>query len=155
MARRDALLRLNKTLTARRNELRKRLGSDLAELGSQKVTSAASGDAADAAFDHTGEELSTQLAELEARELNQIERALLRLKQGTYGLCEGCGCKIPVARLNVLPYSTLCIKCQREAEGDANWLADRRSANWDAVTDGSPMEDREVRLSDLEMDYSK
>jgi len=155
MARRDALLRLNKTLTARRNELRKRLGADLAALGSHKLTSAASGDAADAAFDHTGEELSSQLAELEARELNQIERALLRLKQGTYGLCEACGCKIPVARLNVLPYSTLCIKCQRESESDANWLADRRSANWEAVTDGSPMEDREVRLSDLEMDYSK
>jgi DnaK suppressor protein len=155
MARRDALLRLNKTLSARRNELRKRLGAGLAELGSMKLTSAATGDSADAAFDHTGEELSTQLAELEARELNQIERALLRLKQGTYGLCEGCGCKIPVARLNVLPYSTLCIKCQRESEGDANWLAERRNANWEAVSDGSPMEDREVRLSDLEMDYSK
>lgn len=154
MARRDALLRLNKTLSARRAELRKRLGSDLAELGSQKLA-AATGDAADAAFDHTGEELSSQLAELEARELNQVERALLRLKQGTYGLCEACATKIPVARLNVLPYSTLCIKCQREAESDANWLAERRNANWEAVTDGSPMEDREVRLSDLEMDYSK
>jgi DnaK suppressor protein len=152
MARRDALLRLNKTLTARRNELRKRLGADLAELGSMKVASA---DVADAAFDHTGEELSSQLAELEARELNQIERALLRLKQGTYGLCEACQIKIPVARLNVLPYSTLCIQCQREAERDGNWLSDRRNANWEAVTDGSPMEDREVRLSDLEMDYSK
>ena len=93
--------------------------------------------------------------ELEARELNQVERALLRLKQGTYGLCEVCSCKIPVARLNVLPYSTLCIKCQREAESDADWLAERRNANWEAVSDGSPMEDREVRLSDLEMDYSK
>src|SRR3954468_13403162 len=155
MARRDALLRLNKTLTGRRNELRKRLGADPAELGSAKLTSRATGAAADAAFDHTGEELSSQLAELEARELNQIERALLRLKQGTYGLCEACATKIPVARLNVLPYSTLCIQCQREAERDGNWLAERRSANWEAVTDGSPMEDREVRLSDLEMDYSK
>jgi DnaK suppressor protein len=154
MARRDALLRLNKTLTARRNELRKRLGTDLAGLGAQ-LNSSATGDAADAAFDHTGEELSSQLAELEARELNQIERALLRLRQGTYGLCEACNTKIPVARLNVLPYSTLCIKCQREAENDADWLNDRRNANWEAVSDGSPMEDREVRLSDLEMDYSK
>jgi DnaK suppressor protein len=154
MARRDALLRLNKTLAARRAELRKRLGADLAELGSQKY-SAATGDLADAAFDHTGEELSSQLAELEARELNQVERALARLKQGTYGMCEVCGCKIPVERLNVLPYSTLCIKCQREAESDANWLAERRNANWEGITDGSPMEDREVRLSDLEMDYSK
>jgi DnaK suppressor protein len=153
MARRDALLRLHKTLTARRAELRKRLGADLAQLGAQKTGSAA--DVADAAFDHTGEELSSQLADLEARELNQVERALLRLKQGTYGLCEACGAKIPVARLNVLPYSTLCIKCQRESESDSNWLADRRNANWEAVSDGSPMEDREVRLSDLEMDYSK
>jgi RNA polymerase-binding transcription factor len=155
MARRDALLRLHKTLTARRTELRKRLGADLASLGAQQRTSATAGDAADAAFDHTGEELSSQLAELEARELNQVERALLRLKQGTYGLCEACAAKIPVSRLNVLPYSTLCIKCQREAESDANWLAERRNANWEAVSDGSPMEDREVRLSDLEMDYSK
>jgi RNA polymerase-binding transcription factor len=154
MARRDALLRLNKTLTARRAELRKRLGTDLASLGAQRLSSAA-GDAADAAFDHTGEELSSQLAELEARELNQVERALLRLKQGTYGLCEACSSKIPVARLNVLPYSTLCIKCQRESETNADWLAERRNANWEAVSDGSPMEDREVRLSDLEMDYSK
>src|SRR6476619_936081 len=128
MARRDALLRLNKTLTARRNELRKRLGAELGALGSQQ---------------------------LKARELNQIERALLRLKQGTYGVCEGCGAKIPVARLNVLPYSTLCIKCQRASENDSDWLAERRNANWEAVSDGSSMDDREVRLSDLEMDYSK
>jgi DnaK suppressor protein len=154
MARRDALLRLHKTLSARRNELRKRLGTDLADLGQQKGSSA-TGDAADAAFGHQGEELSSQLAELEARELNQIERALVRLKQGTYGLCEACSAKIPVARMNVLPYSTLCIKCQREAETNANWLLDRRSANWEAVTDGTGHDDREVRLSDLEMAYGK
>ena len=155
MARRDALLRLNKTLTARRNELRKRLGAELGALGSQQLK-AATGDAADAAFDHTGEELSSQLAELEARELNQIERALLRLKQGTYGLCEACSVKIPVARLNVLPYSTLCIKCQREMETEGGWMGGRGDVDWTRMTDhDNLMEDREVRLSDLEMDYSK
>ena len=155
MARRDALLRLNKTLTARRTELRKRLGADLAQLGSQKLSTVA-GDAADAAFEHTGEELSSQLAELEARELNQVERALLRLKQGTYGLCEGCGSKIPVSRLNVLPYSTLCIKCQREMETDANWLSGRNGQDWARIADhDNPMEEREVNLSDLEIDMSK
>jgi DnaK suppressor protein len=152
MARRDALLRLHKTLTGRRNELRKRLGTELADLGGHKGSSP-SGDAADAAFGASGEELSSQLAELEAKELNQIERALVRLKQGTYGLCEVCSTKIPVARMNVLPYSTLCIKCQRQAETDSNWLLERRSANWEAVSDGH--DDREVRLSDLEMSYGK
>lgn len=154
MARRDALLRLNKILSTRRAELRKRLGTELADLGHAKHSSA-SGDTADAAFDTTGEELSSQLAELEARELNQIERAMLRLKQGTYGLCEGCAIRIPVARLNILPYSTLCIKCQREAENDGDWLTQRRNANWESVTDGHTTDDREVRLSDLEMDYSR
>src|SRR5919197_1236085 len=154
MARRDALLRLNKTLTARRNELRKRLGAELGALGSQQLK-AATGDAADAAFDHTGEELSSQLAELEARELNQIERALLRLKQGTYGVCEGCGKKIPVARLNALPYSTTCIECARDMEQNAGAWGDR-GGDWGKIYDvETPLEDqREVDLSDLEMDFS-
>jgi DnaK suppressor protein len=152
MARRDALLRLHKSLTARRVELRKRLGKELADLGGN---AAGSGDSADAAFDASGEELSSQLAELEAKELLQVERALRRLKQGTYGLCEGCACKIPVARLNALPYSTLCIKCQRDMETDANFW-DGRQLPWDKVADrDSPMEDRDVDLSELEMDLSK
>lgn len=156
MARRDALLRLHKSLMARRSELRKRLGMELEDLGHTKHSSA-SGDRADAAFDSSGEELASQLAELESRELQQIERAIKRLRIGTYGLCEVCSCKIPVIRLNALPYSTLCIKCQREMETDAGWLESRRGgADWEKVSDSSsPMEEREVDLSDLEMDLSK
>lgn len=136
--------------------MRKRLGMELNDLGHAKQSSAA-GDTADAAFDSSGEELASQLAEIESRELQQIERAIKRLKQGSYGLCEGCACKIPVARLNALPYSTLCIKCQREMEHDGGWLDGRRgAADWEKVSDsGSLMEEREVDLSDLEMDLSK
>ncbi|MCE9529667.1 MAG: TraR/DksA family transcriptional regulator [Planctomycetes bacterium] len=155
MARRDALLKLHQTLSSRRTELRKRLGMELADLGHTKQNSTA-GDSADAAFDSSGEELASQLAELESRELQQIERAVKRLKTGVYGLCEICSCKIPVARLNALPYSTLCIKCQREMEHDANWLQARGSADWNKVSDGdSGMDDRVVNLSELEMDFSK
>jgi len=140
---------------ARRSELRKRLGFELEDLGLKGQTSA-SGDSADAAFDASGEELASQLAELESRELNQIERAIKRLKQGTYGVCEGCACKIPVIRLNALPYSTACIKCQREMELHGGWLNRGDSGDWNRVSDShGSMEDREVNLSDLEMDYSK
>src|SRR5262245_65986229 len=86
MARHDALMRLHQSLLARRSDLRKKLADDLASLRNSE----ASGDEADAAFDATGDEMNSQLAELEARELTQIEKALLRLKQGTYGLCESC-----------------------------------------------------------------
>lgn len=153
MARRDALLRLHKSLTARRNALRKRIGrqlEDLAHLNQAK----AMGDVADAAFESTGEEIASQMAELEARELAQIERALQRLKNGTYGICEGCGGKIPIARLDALPYSTLCIKCQRESENDSQWLDARRSADWTRISEEAPYEDREVNISDLEHDLS-
>ena len=40
-----------------------------------------------------------------------IEEALARIKTGTYGTCEDCGCTIPKARLNVLPYTASCVTC--------------------------------------------
>ena len=149
MARQDALLRMHKGLLSRRTELRKRLGVELDELAHVKHSSA-SGDAADAAFDASGEEIASALAELEARELAQIERAMVRLKAGTYGRCEVCSIKIPVARLNALPYSTFCVKCQREMELDGGWAADHGATDWGRIADGNPMEEREVSFSDLE-----
>jgi DnaK suppressor protein len=140
----------------RRAELRKRLGIELADLSRGKGQQATSGDAADAAFDASGEEIASQLAELEAKELNQVERALRRLKQGTYGKCEVCSTRIPVARLNALPYSTLCIKCQRDVESDANWLASRGTSDWARIADhDNSMDEREVNIADLEVDMSK
>ncbi len=155
MARTDALLQLHKTLVARRAELRKRLGMELDVLSHGKGMQR-SGDAADAAFDASGEELSSQLAELEAKELVQVERALRRLKQGTYGKCEGCAIRIPVARLNALPYSTLCIKCQREFERDGSVGNYTGDADWGRLSDhGHSMDEREFRISDLEIDLSR
>lgn len=150
MARRDALLRLHKSLVARRDELRRRLGGQLNDL---RVRSSDSmGDAADLAFDTGSEEVSSQLAELEAKELNQIERALAKLKQGTYGVCEGCQKKIPVARLNALPFSTTCVSCQREMEMYGDFGGGRTAGDWTKVSEQSFDDQREVDLSDLEMD---
>src|SRR5688500_16323569 len=113
MARRDALIRLQKSLLSRRDDLLRRLGGELKDLLHQSWKS---GDSADMAFDSGSEEVSSQLAQLESRELSQIEHALERLKQGTYGLCEVCQKRIPVTRLDALPFSTTCIQCQREME---------------------------------------
>jgi DnaK suppressor protein len=154
MARRDALLRLHKSLVIRRTELRKRLGGELNDLRNFSPT-ATTGDTADLAFDAGNEEVTSQLAELEARELGQVERALARLKLGTYGICEGCQKKIPVARLNALPFSTTCIECQREMETYGSW-SHRSHGNWEKVSDAeAPLEDqRDIDLSDLEMDLT-
>lgn len=151
MARRDALLRITKSLLTRRTELRKRLGMELDSLNVKST--AASGDSADVAFEHAGDELASHLAEVEAKELAQVERALTRIKQGKYGVCDGCALKIPVARLNALPYSTLCIKCQREAETDRNWMQDHATSDWSSVKDAEG--ERELDISDLEIDLSR
>jgi DnaK suppressor protein len=156
MARRDALLRLHKHLMARRNELRKALAGELADLRGN-MQGNLTGDAADAAFDTGSDEITSQLAQMEARELSQVERAIARLKQGTFGVCEMCGKKITVARLNALPYSTYCIECQREVEQSPNWTPDYRGGDWEKVYDvEAPLEERrdEVDLSDIEMDLS-
>jgi DnaK suppressor protein len=155
MARRDALLRLHKCLVIRRTELRKRLGGELNDLRNFK-SSDSSGDSADLAFDTGNEEVTSQLAELEARELGQVERALARLKTGTYGICEGCQKKIPVSRLNALPFSTTCIECQREMETYGSWSHRGGAGNWEKVSDvEAPIEEqRDIDLSELEMDLT-
>jgi len=45
--------------------------------------------------------------------LRKVERALARIGDGSYGICESCGQPIPVARLEVLPYATECVTCAR------------------------------------------
>src|ERR671910_205769 len=124
MARQDALLRLHKSLLARRDHLRKKLTEELAQL-----RNSGTGDTADVAFESGSDEMASQLAEFDTRELTQIERALVRLKQGTYGLCEACQKKIPIGRLNALPYTTMCIECQREMEQYPDWSGRRGSGN--------------------------
>jgi DnaK suppressor protein len=114
MARKDALLNLKAILIRRRDALRSALAGDLTLL--RELRSESPGDVMDAAYDSAQDEISSQLAEVESRELAHIENALDRIRSGQYGLCEVCNTRIPMARLNALPYATMCIGCQREVE---------------------------------------
>jgi len=42
----------------------------------------------------------------------QVERALERVREGAYGLCEDCGHRIPTERLRYQPSATRCVECQ-------------------------------------------
>jgi DnaK suppressor protein len=114
MARKDSLLNLRAILVKRRDALRSALAGDLSLL--KELRSESPGDVIDAAYDSAQDEISSQLAEVESRELANIENALERMKAGKYGQCEVCGGRIPLARLNALPYATMCIDCQRDLE---------------------------------------
>lgn len=47
---------------------------------------------------------------------DQIDHALVRVADGSYGVCESCGKSIEAARLKALPHATLCISCKRRDE---------------------------------------
>lgn len=158
MVRKDALLRLHARLVARRDALRKALTGDLEgyrELAAQDVV----GDNVDAAVDTANDEISSQLVEIESRELGQIEHALARIVEGHYGRCEFCDAKIAEARLNALPYTNTCIDCQRENERTGQgFRIGVEAQRWDkmdykSLQDGDGESD--IRLSDFEMDLSE
>ncbi len=158
MARKDALLRLTSRLIARRDALRKALTGDADDLRNFSAMSGV-GDDIDAAVDSANEEISSQLAEIESRELGQIEHALQRIAAGVYGRCEFCGGKISEARLNALPYTNSCIDCQRENErlGQGRRMESDPS-RWAKVFSKSADEgegDARINLSDFEVDYSE
>lgn len=141
MARKEALLNLRAILVRRRDALRNALAGDLTLL--KELRSESPGDVIDAAVDSAQDEISSQLAEVESRELASIENALERMRTGHYGTCEYCGCKIPMARLNALPYATVCIACQRDVERTGAGPAGREAEHT-----------REELAGDLEIDVS-
>ena len=149
MARKDALLGLRQILIKRRDALRTALAGDLSLL--KELRQQTSGDVVDAALDSAQDEISSQLAEVESRELANIEVALERIRDGKYGVCEGCEQPIPMARLQALPYATLCIQCQREAEKAGT--ATRNPADWARLLD-SNLDGNDTPSNDVEIDVT-
>ncbi|UCC52776.1 MAG: TraR/DksA C4-type zinc finger protein [Anaerolineaceae bacterium] len=49
---------------------------------------------------------------LEQEHLDQVEAALQAIVEGSYGRCQHCHQPIPLERLQVLPYATMCVSCQ-------------------------------------------
>jgi len=145
MTRNDSIRSMRDLLVTRRDALRKALAGDLSLL--KQLREQSGSDVVDAALDAAQDEITSQLAEVESRELASIEKALVRMRNGDYGECEGCGNKIPLARLNALPYATSCIECQRAAE---NGTGPGGGGNdWSRVLD-TGYADSDVSLSDFE-----
>jgi DnaK suppressor protein len=70
-------------------------------------------DDATAAFDQA---TIVSIRRSKERVLEQINQALARMADGTYGRCERCHDEIDFARLKAIPYATLCMSCQKVIE---------------------------------------
>ena len=64
-------------------------------------------------FDRT---INMELSEREYGMLRQIDRALEKIDDGTYGVCDISGEDIPIARLEAVPYATMTVKSQDKLE---------------------------------------
>ena len=71
---------------------------------------------ADMAADTYDRELSMNIASSEQQVLYEIDDALKRLDDGSYGTCQQCNQPIAMSRLKAVPYASLCIECQRAKE---------------------------------------
>ena len=106
--------------------LRARLRGDvnqLADAALKKSRSEANGDLstmpihmADLGTDNFEQEFTLSLMENDGTALEQIETALERIEESTFGQCEECGTKIPKTRLNAIPYTSFCVKCANSNE---------------------------------------
>jgi RNA polymerase-binding protein DksA len=111
---RDALLEERKRVVAAIQNLHdEHPGSISDETGEDAVYDNHLADTATGTYDR---ELDYTLEENSEHVLAEIDAALKRIGDGTYGVCTNCGKQIPEERLDARPWATLCIECQRERE---------------------------------------
>ncbi|MEX0865685.1 MAG: TraR/DksA C4-type zinc finger protein [Acidimicrobiia bacterium] len=112
--------RFQKRLEAERNRLETQISEYEREIEEARLTESSS----DRSPDPGNAEASSMKLEY-AKELSieqntldllgKVRNALARIEAGGYGLCESCGKSIPLERLGILPYSTLCVECAAKA----------------------------------------
>ena len=74
------------------------------------------GDMADQASGNNEVHIALRLKQTDAKILQAIEEALLRIEKGTYGTCRDCGEPIAPARLNAIPWTRVCITCKEKQQ---------------------------------------
>jgi DnaK suppressor protein len=90
-------------------------GSLVDETG-ELVSGSADQHPADTATETVDREIDYTLEEHDERLLAEIDAALKRIDDGTYGICVNCGAQISPERVEAMPWATLCIDCKRKEE---------------------------------------
>lgn len=69
------------------------------------------------------EDLMLHLSDADLREISDIDDALIRIQNETYGICENCANEIPFSRLEAMPYTRYCGACEQKLRKQANYEA--------------------------------
>jgi len=115
---------MNADLTLHRKRLlalRARLLDDMSQMENGALedhtrTTSIPTDTEELGSDSADQELTLSLLGSERDGLDQIESAIGRIEDGSYGRCEKCGGKIPKSRLDAIPYAAQCVQCASQPE---------------------------------------
>lgn len=115
---------LKRRLLAERDRLRRELGETMEQAlagsrGAFEEHSGYSTEEADVGTQTYEQELAVGLERHRRALLMEIEDALKRMENGTYGICEDCNEKIDPARLEALPWATTCLRCRAKRPSGA------------------------------------
>lgn len=130
MKRKDFIESVRRELMQRRASLLDDVSGDESLLDALGIDTQ-KGDSVDQATSSLAGEITAQLAGVEFREIANIDRALCRIEDKTYGICEGCRKNIPIARLKAIPHAIFCVDCKRLAE--EHDTDDGSSPDWSTI----------------------
>jgi DnaK suppressor protein len=108
------LEKYRRLLEAKKNEL----SADLAKTrdAEEETTEESTQDIADKAVSSYTREFLYSLSDGDRTTLLQIDQALARIEEGTFGACSNCGVPMAEKRLNAVPWTPYCVDCQELAE---------------------------------------
>lgn len=106
---------IKQALIAKKANLSRNINSELDEMRTASEGHHLA-DMDDLGGDANDEETNYKILEIESAELDQIDYALARIENGSYGVCEECEKPINPERLRALPFASLCITCKRSQE---------------------------------------
>jgi RNA polymerase-binding protein DksA len=102
-----------KSLLARKRELETRIAALLGDVSAQREPE----DEGGIAIENYSKDWAAASLERSRRTLREVDAALVRIKQGHYGVCDLCNISIPKARLEALPWARVCVSCaERNAQ---------------------------------------
>lgn len=110
--------RLRQILSARRQEVQQQIDELLAQhrADQTRLREESVADNEDLSTQNSNSHQQLSILEVRNQVRLQLDTALQRLEEGTYGLCEDCQRPITEERLKALPFARRCIDCQRHAE---------------------------------------
>uniref|UniRef100_A0A7C4EPE4 RNA polymerase-binding transcription factor DksA n=1 Tax=Thermodesulfovibrio aggregans TaxID=86166 RepID=A0A7C4EPE4_9BACT len=111
-SRQKRILEIKKRLIQQKQQILVDAGIMLSNLPSETNLS----EIGDIASEEINRNFLLRLRDRDRKLLKKIEKAIEKIENGTYGICESCGAEIPIERLEARPVTDLCIECKIEQE---------------------------------------